>query len=113
MATLTNLDPHQQGPDPDHLPPHEPAKQKDPYLSPDKKVMLTLSWIPGLNAYEIIGVTNTSYYKPKQWLYEAAVKKLEQRPGWEFSVTSPDYLAMFLGLASKMVSLPILAAPVL
>lgn len=94
----TTLDPHLRGVNPDGLPSH------------DKKVQIAFSWIVGLKAYQIVSVTNTSYYKPGEWLYEPDVAKLAARPGWEFSVTSPDYLGMFLGLAGKMISLPIVAA---
>jgi hypothetical protein len=54
-------------------------------------------------------VSNTSRYKPKQWFDDAGVHALERIPGVEFTATSPDYLAMFLGLAGKMVALPTMA----
>ena len=74
--------------------------------SSDKTVVMTLSWIAATNCYKIIAVTNTSYYKPDQWIREEDLEKIAAMPRWTFSVTSPDYIGMLLGLA-RNVPIPI------
>lgn len=72
---------------------------------PDKIVQMQLSWIDATKRYKIITITNTNYYKPDQWLMEDDLAKITAMKGWNYSVSSPDYLAMILGLA-KSIPIP-------
>ena len=90
---------------PQHKAPPPPEK----WPAPGKQVVFQLSWIPSLQKYQIVSVSDTSRYKPHQWFDEAGVHALELIPGVHFTATSPDYLAMVLGLAGKMVALPTVA----
>ena len=73
--------------------------------APSKKVTLTLTYIALGNKYRIRTLTNTTYYKPDQWLTEQYVTDIGKLPNWEYFVDSPDWLGMLLGIARRGASL--------
>jgi hypothetical protein len=76
---------------------------------PSKKVFLHLTWIDATKRYKIITVNNTGYYKPDQWIMEDDIHKITAMENWEYTVDSPDYLGAILGVARKLVPLPLAA----
>jgi len=87
------LDPKLRGPSP------------QPHWTPpssDKIVQMQLTWIAATNCYKIVTVSNTSYYKPDQWIREEDLAKIDAMPRWNYAVSSPDYLAMLMGLVRNL-----------
>jgi hypothetical protein len=96
LKKFTDTETHLRGPAPqEHWTPP----------SSDKTVSMQLSWIDATKRYKIINITNTGYYVPDQWILQEDIHKISAMPRWNFSVTSPDYIAMLFGLA-KNVPLP-------
>jgi hypothetical protein len=68
-----------------------------------KEVVMELSWVDATKRYRIRTISNTSYYKPDQWLTEEGVAIIAMKyPNWKFSASSPDYIAMLLGLMGRV-----------
>ena len=97
-AKFAHTEEHLQGPTP------QPSWTPP---STDKIVNMQLSWIDATKRYKIITISNTGYYKPDQWILEPDIATISAMKGWNFSVSSPDYLAMLFGLV-KNIPLPML-----
>ena len=68
-----------------------------------KKVVMQLTWIAANHCYRIRAITNTTYYKPDQWLREEDLAIIATKyPNWEFSVDTPDYLGALLGIVGRV-----------
>lgn len=90
----------------DHLRGPSPMPNWTP-TPPEKTVQIQLSWIDATKRYKIITITNTNYYKPDQWIMEEDLAKITAMKNWTYSVSSPDYLAMILGIAKNLPLPPI------
>ncbi len=74
----------------------------------DKQIKLTLAW--GINQYEVKTITNTTRYKPGQWLSVAEVEELCKSPNWDILISDDQTILqlaqMVFGVVSKEIPIP-------
>jgi len=59
-----------------------------------KQVTLMLSYFRPTNAYEVKEISNSTWYKPGDWLTEATVKEIiDKMPNWEIIMAELDFLS--------------------
>jgi hypothetical protein len=73
-----------------------------------KTIKMTLIW--GQSQYQVKTITNSTAYKPDQWLDEEIVAKLcsEEYPNWDISMSNDQTFQQILGMVSSHVALPTL-----
>jgi hypothetical protein len=69
---------------------------------------MTLIW--GRNQYQVKTITNSTAYKPDEWLDEEIVTKLcsDEYPNWDISMANDQTMQQILGMVSSHVALPTL-----
>jgi hypothetical protein len=63
----------------------------------DKPITITLAWY--IRDYKVAAITNTTKYKPGEWLSPAAVQALCDLPGWTVVITDNQLLQTITGIA--------------
>ena len=94
-----------------HLPPvatDQPAQKPAEFASReppshDKPIELTLLYLSLTDAYQVSSVTNTTWYKPGDWLAATTVGQLSAMKNWKTTSTSYDLLNKIFGLAGTFV----------
>jgi hypothetical protein len=72
-----------------------------------KPIVIVLEWF--VHDYKVKSITNTTWYKPGQWLAPNVVQKLCDLPGWQVNMVDNDLIAAITGMAlnagSKAITL--------
>lgn len=71
-----------------------------------QKVDLSLEWNGLFHAYKVISITNTTWYKPGEWLSEDVVTACCQTKGWSVTMAHDDF---FKNLLMQVIQLPSLS----
>jgi hypothetical protein len=78
-----------------------------PTAPPPKPIIIVLAWY--VHDYKVKSITNTTWYKPGQWLSPTVVQKLCDLPGWQVNMADNDLIAAITGMAlnagSKAITL--------
>lgn len=63
-------------------------------VMPEKKaVNLTLIWDGLSRRYQVKSISNTTWWKPGDWVPEAEIKKVcEEQPDWQITMAENDFL---------------------
>lgn len=76
--------------------------------SPPKPIAITLSWY--IKDYKVAQITNTTWYKPGQWLAPPVVQRLCDLPGWTVIMADNQLLSEITGAlitnAVKAIPMP-------
>jgi hypothetical protein len=74
-----------------------------------KQIKMTLTWGTH-NQYQVKTITNSTAYKPEEWLDVDVVTKLcsDEYPNWDISMANDKTMQQILGMVSSHVALPTL-----
>jgi hypothetical protein len=76
---------------------------------PDTPKRYTIGLIWGtLGQYQVKTITNSTEFKPGEWLSVAQVDGLCKRPDWQVSIADDQLLTQLLGLAVSHIPIPAL-----
>jgi hypothetical protein len=70
-----------------------------------KKISLGLTWYG--TAFQVKSITNSTYYRPGQWMTAEVAQKCCDIPNWEVTMVDNDILGNLLGSAVSHLPLPI------
>ena len=71
--------------------------------SHDKPIELILLYLSLTDAYQVVSTTDTTWYKPGDWLAATTVGQLSDMKNWKTTSTSYDLLSKIFGLAGTFV----------
>jgi hypothetical protein len=68
----------------------------------DKALKITLIW--GIHQYEVKTITNSTLFKPGQWLSVEQVEALCHNPYWDVAIADDQTFQALLGMVSSHLS---------
>lgn len=69
-------------------------------MAVDKTIKLGLVW--GVHQYEVKTITNSTKYKPGQWLGADEVQQLCDDPKWDVAIADNQFLSILLGQINRI-----------
>lgn len=68
-----------------------------------KKITMTLMWGVIARAYQVKSITNTTYYRPGEWMCPEVAEQCAVLPDWEVTSVQDDIINAVTGLAGAIV----------
>ena len=70
----------------------------------EKPVKIGLVW--GIGQYEVKTITNSTLYKPGQWLSIEQVEALCKTPNWDITIADDETFQHIIGMVINAVPIP-------
>jgi hypothetical protein len=69
-----------------------------------KQVKLGLIW--GIKQYQVKTITNSTRYKPGEWISVAEVDRINSDPNWDVSIADDQTFQAILGFVANHAPVP-------